>query len=101
MHPLNINFVIILKKQNAKENCLELFCKDYDIQQIKKSGIATKDVGTEETIIVNEEILTHHGQTYTTNDIAWAWKKDCRMWLWKNDKEFMKNRSVAEMRCAT
>ncbi|KAJ3633515.1 hypothetical protein MTP99_010456 [Tenebrio molitor] len=84
--------------QNTKENCLELFCKDYDIQRMDKNAIATKDAVTEEVYYINEEFLMQKGKAYTASDIAWSWKKDCRMWMWKNNVDFKKNRSVAEMR---
>nr|XP_008194368.1 PREDICTED: uncharacterized protein LOC103313275 [Tribolium castaneum] len=89
------------RHQNTKENCCELFCKDYDTQRMDKNSIATKDVVTDEVYYIKEEFLSLKGRNYTADDIAWTWKKDCRMWMWKNDVDFKKNRSVAEMKKST
>ncbi|XP_066138614.1 uncharacterized protein [Euwallacea fornicatus] len=58
-------------------------------------GIETRDLYNNRTIIVKREALLHKGKIYTINDIAFYWKKDFRMWLWKNTYEKRKNKSVA------
>lgn len=47
----------------------------------------TTDVFTNETFIVKSDMLVYGGKRYTFDDIAVKWKKDCRMWLWKNEKK--------------
>ncbi|KAH1014246.1 uncharacterized protein LOC109540347 [Dendroctonus ponderosae] len=59
-------------------------------------GIETKDIYNNDTIIVNREALFHGGKSYSINDIAFHWKKDCRMWLWKNAANTRKNKSVGD-----
>lgn len=46
--------------------------------------IETVDLATNEIINFKENILTYQGKTYLLGDISYKWKKDCRMWLWKN-----------------
>lgn len=48
--------------------------------------------------LVKDEMLTYRGRKYSLNDIATRWKKDCRMWLWKNKLYKKKNRSLDEIR---
>lgn len=59
-------------------------------------GIETKDVYNNVTIIVNRDALLYKGKSYSINDVAFRWKKDCRMWLWKNSCEMRKNKSVGD-----
>ncbi|XP_045470085.1 uncharacterized protein LOC123677550 isoform X1 [Harmonia axyridis] len=46
--------------------------------------IETVDLITNEVISFKENILSYQGRTYLLGDISYKWKKDCRMWLWKN-----------------
>lgn len=41
-------------------------------------------------------MLHRGGKKYSVNEIAHVWKKDCRIWLWKNCEDFKKSRSVGE-----
>ncbi|XP_066253885.1 uncharacterized protein [Euwallacea similis] len=59
-------------------------------------GIETRDLYNNHTIIVKREDLLHKGKIYGINDIAYYWKKDFRMWLWKNTYEERKNKSVGD-----
>ncbi|XP_030761135.1 uncharacterized protein LOC115886186 [Sitophilus oryzae] len=59
-------------------------------------AIKTRDIYSGDTILVNREALMYQGKKYNINDIASAWKKDCRMWLWKNTWEFKMHKSVGE-----
>ncbi|KAJ8926977.1 hypothetical protein NQ314_020602 [Rhamnusium bicolor] len=61
-----------------------------------KDEIETRDAVTNEIVIIKEEVLNHGGKNYTLNEIAHIWKKDCRIWLWKNCSELKRNRSVGE-----
>ncbi|XP_060529377.1 uncharacterized protein LOC132703879 [Cylas formicarius] len=72
--------------------------REMDLNDHVPGGIETRDLLTNEPVLVKEEALNYQGKIYSRNDIAYFWKKDCRMWLWKNCKEFKKNRSVAERR---
>lgn len=44
----------------------------------------TTDLLTNETFIVKANLLFYKGKRYTFDDVAVKWRKDCRMWLWKN-----------------
>ncbi|KAF7269956.1 hypothetical protein GWI33_017046 [Rhynchophorus ferrugineus] len=68
---------------------------DDDYLQIS-SGIQTKDLYNNDIVLVNKEALIYQGKRYSINDIAFSWKKDCRMWLWKNSWELRKNKSVSD-----
>ncbi|XP_044751903.1 uncharacterized protein LOC123311865 isoform X1 [Coccinella septempunctata] len=46
--------------------------------------IETVDLATNEIVNFKENILNYQGKTYLLRDISYKWKKDCRMWLWKN-----------------
>lgn len=58
--------------------------------------IETRDLTTNEIVTVKADILQHGGRQYSVNEIAHLWKKDCRIWLWKNCMEFKKDKSVGE-----
>ncbi|VEN58292.1 unnamed protein product [Callosobruchus maculatus] len=57
-----------------------------------KDEFETRDVVTNEVLVVKRDALQQH----TLNEVAYLWKKDCRIWLWKNCAEFKSNKSVAE-----
>lgn len=59
-------------------------------------GIETRDLYNNDTILVSRNALLYKGKSYSINDIAFRWKKDCRMWLWKNALEMKKNKSVGD-----
>lgn len=59
-------------------------------------GIETRDLYNNDTILVSRNALLYKGKSYSINDIAFRWKKDCRMWLWKNALEVKKNKSVGD-----
>lgn len=61
-----------------------------------KDEIETKDAITNEIVTVKDEALKCGGKNYTINEIAHIWKKDYRIWLWKNCPELKRNRSVGE-----
>nr|CAH7730517.1 unnamed protein product [Callosobruchus chinensis] len=57
-----------------------------------EDGVETRDVVTNEVLVVKKDALQQH----TLNEVAYFWKKDCRIWLWKNCADFKSNKSVAE-----
>lgn len=61
-----------------------------------KDEIETKDAITNEIVVIKDEVLKRGGKNYTINEIAHIWKKDCRIWLWKNCPELKRNKSVGE-----
>ncbi|XP_018574166.1 uncharacterized protein LOC108913164 [Anoplophora glabripennis] len=61
-----------------------------------KNEIETKDAITNEILVIKDEMLQCGGKNYTLNEIAHIWKKDCRIWLWKNCPELKRNKSVGE-----
>ncbi|GJQ83838.1 hypothetical protein Trydic_g5696 [Trypoxylus dichotomus] len=63
-----------------------------------ENGYVTKEILSDQVYVVKDEMLTYRGRKYSLNDIATRWKKDCRMWLWKNKFCKKKNRSVGEIR---
>lgn len=63
-----------------------------------ENGYVTKEVMSNQVYLVKDEMLTYRGRKYSLNDIATRWKKDCRMWLWKNKFCKKKNRSLGEIR---
>ncbi|CAH0547900.1 unnamed protein product [Brassicogethes aeneus] len=60
--------------------------------------IETEDMLMNRPVSISYSVLNFQGKKYTLNDIAHKWKKDCRIWLWKNNKQFKKNRSVGEVK---
>lgn len=72
-------------------------CKD-ESNQMVEHGCVTKEVFSNQVFVVTEDMLIHRGKSYTMNDIATRWKKDCRMWLWKSKHTRRRNRSIAELR---
>ncbi|CAG9863033.1 unnamed protein product [Phyllotreta striolata] len=61
-----------------------------------KDNIETRDKSTNEIVVVKAEILQQGGRTYSLNDLAYFWKKDCRIWMWKNSPELKNNKSVGD-----
>ncbi|XP_049822200.1 uncharacterized protein LOC126265283 [Aethina tumida] len=57
----------------------------------------TKDMGANQMVTMKYDILNSQGRKHSLFEVAYKWKKDCRIWLWKNSDEFKRNRSVAEM----
>ncbi|CAH1983778.1 unnamed protein product [Acanthoscelides obtectus] len=57
-----------------------------------KDEVETRDAVTNKVFLVKKEDLQQH----TLNEVAYLWKKDCRIWLWKNCAELKSNKSVAE-----
>lgn len=58
--------------------------------------IETRDAVTNEIVEIESGILQQGGKKYSVNEIAHIWKKDCRIWLWKNCTDFKKSRSIGE-----
>lgn len=58
--------------------------------------IETRDAITNEIVKIESDILHQGGRKYSVNEIAHIWKKDCRIWLWKNGTDFKKSRSIGE-----
>ncbi|XP_049822201.1 uncharacterized protein LOC126265284 [Aethina tumida] len=56
----------------------------------------TRDIGTNTMVTMNGNILKSKGRCHTMHEVAYKWKKDCRIWLWKNDYQFKTKRSIAE-----
>ncbi|XP_056638458.1 uncharacterized protein LOC130446307 [Diorhabda sublineata] len=65
-------------------------------QYLLNAEVETKDKSTNETVKVKTEILCQGGRTYSLNDLAYVWKKDCRIWLWKNCAELKLNKSIGD-----
>lgn len=83
-------------------NASEDFAKETDQTALKSHynqyEIETRDAVTNEPISIPDTILNWRGKEYPLQQIAYKWKKDCRMWLWKNGTEFKKNRSIMDQK---
>lgn len=69
----------------------------FSMKDTTEETYETTEIGSSQIFHVKEEMLTYRGKRYSLNDIAASCKKDCRMWLWKNNMQG-KNRSLAELR---
>lgn len=58
--------------------------------------IETTDAATNEIVNIESGMLNQGGKKYSVNEIAHVWRKDCRIWLWKNCIDFKKSRSIGE-----
>lgn len=58
--------------------------------------IETTDAVTNEIIKIESAMLQQGGKKYSINEIAHIWRKDCRIWLWKNCPDFKKSRSIGQ-----
>ncbi|KAK9879527.1 hypothetical protein WA026_006597 [Henosepilachna vigintioctopunctata] len=65
---------------NDNGNCGEML-EDLDSDD---RVIETLDIFKNEIMLFKESLLNYQGRKYLINDISNKWKKDCRMWLWKN-----------------
>ncbi|KAG5878489.1 hypothetical protein JTB14_010274 [Gonioctena quinquepunctata] len=80
------------EENEVKEDKIgELMTNIYSI----KDEVETIDAATNEKYLVKTKILQKVDKNYSLNDLAYTWKKDCRLWLWKNCYEMKMNRSVA------
>lgn len=62
-----------------------------------EQGCVTTEIFSNQIFVVTEDMLNHRGKSYTMNDIAIRWKKDCRMWLWKSRAK-RKSQMIFELR---
>ncbi|XP_022914373.1 uncharacterized protein [Onthophagus taurus] len=69
-----------------------------EIDGTVERGYVTKEIISNQVFLVRDDMLNYRGKRYSLNDIATRWKKDCRMWLWKNKLNKKRNRSVGEIR---
>ncbi|XP_023012071.1 uncharacterized protein [Leptinotarsa decemlineata] len=58
--------------------------------------IETVDAATDKIVMIRMNILNAGNKHYSLKDLAYRWKKDCRIWLWKNSSEMKLNKSVGD-----
>lgn len=84
----------LLQNGVDSENSSELFYKDDDQPfKIERNIVTTQDEMTGTFLHINKQVLEEIG--HSKEEIAKTFKKDCRMWLWKNSATVKKGRSVA------
>lgn len=59
-----------------------------------KDVIETKDEFTNEAVVFKADILKQGHVCHSINEVAYKWKKDCRMWLWKNSVQMKVMKSM-------
>ncbi|XP_028137729.1 uncharacterized protein LOC114332191 [Diabrotica virgifera virgifera] len=58
--------------------------------------IETMDRVLNKIVRIPAKILLERGRSHMLHEVAHTWKKDCRMWLWKNSLEMKSKRSIAD-----